>query len=212
MKSIKDLYEDETFNIIQVYREDYNYHKSVEMCSRRLFESIYLGSNDLFAYNIDQEHMMFGELNEEGSNSFVTKQDQLRDATVLRMNKLYRQMRRFVSKIRSTAMTPERVKKYKKFVAVNNHDEERLQKIADVLAKQYAIESDLMQQRNKLEIETMTHMKTLHQEKQFFMQCFLTMRKAVDAELERDEKFKRSLSYGAYLSIEVSNRLSFNNI
>lgn len=208
MKSIKDLYEEETFKAIELYRNDYNMHRSVNLCRQNFFESILIGSNELSSQILNQTDISFCEISEECTNKSVEKRELLRDTSIKRMQKLFDQMRHTASLFRSTSMSPNRVRHYREFVRIHEKDEHQIRKNVAIFAKMHSTEMELMRQRNQLELDSMVALENLNQEKQYFMTCFVLIRGIVEGEIDKDEKMSRRFSYGAYQIHEVSHTIN----
>lgn len=210
MKSIKGFYEDESFKMLEMYRKDYNFHKSVDLCRQNFFENIIIGSNDLSVAAHDQLHKEFVSRSLACTTFNVEKLEDFRDESVNSMKRLFDQMRETVSFFRSTSATPPRIRRYMKWIRAQVTDEKEINQDNIDWDKLQSLQITLMRQRNKLELQSMVELENLQQEKELFRQYFATMRRIVEGELERDEKKTRMFSYGSHKTVEVCYN-NFNN-
>lgn len=202
MKSIKDMYEDETAKMMELFRQENNLHKSINLCRQNFFESILIGSNVLSSEAMHQADVSFKQASEECAASNVERREDIRDITIKKMQQLFQQMRKTVTMIRSTSMSPARLKTYAQLVKRQNLNQHLLKSGTAKYQQIHSKQMDLQRERNHLELEGIIELQKLNEEKKFFIECFLTIRGVVNAEVEKDDRISRRFSHAAYLTIQ----------
>lgn len=203
-KSMRDLYDNEVDTIVGSFHKECVYkervHKRQKSCFENLLHATNIVTNDALS---STEHAFLAE-KEDFINKSVEHREKLRDSVVKNMNGLYHQMQAAVTAIRSASMTNERLAVYTNLVKRETKDTlglENVRKATDECQDQI---SKLQLELHQIELETMERLTQKKQEKEYFMECFLTLRTNYESDIKKDEEQLRLLVASTHKTITVS--------
>lgn len=193
VQAIRDMYELQVRQMIsQIHQERNDKMNNLNRC-KGYFESIMHGSNVKTDANLENAEIYFNFVNEDLSNANVEKNDMMLDSTVEHIEKLHRQMKKTIEKTQSTSMTKERCKRYEALTDRELKDRAVLEKNQKDIEKMHRLIMHLMEERRKVEAESMLKLNEIRREKDYFTECFFSIRDGYETDMREDQKDMRAL-------------------
>lgn len=207
VQAIRNMYELQVEQMLgQIHQERNEQMNYLNRC-KGFFETIMHGSNVKTDAYMENAAINFNSVNEDLSNANVEKNDSMLDSTVKHIEKLYRQMKKTIVKTQSTSMTKERCQRYAELTDRELKDRFELEKNQKDIEKTHRLIMHLMEERRRVEAESMYKLNEIRQEKDYFAECFFSIRDGYETDVREDQKDMRALMSHTYKTNTVKKTL-----
>lgn len=190
---MRDMYENKANDMLTSYHQQFLFKNTIFVNRKTNFENIMHATNLITNNVIESTANLFLLEREHCTNQQVQTQEKHRDSIVKNMQDLYDQMKIVVNKIKENSMTNERVKVFGKLTERENQD---VQIIAEVRKNTMRCRKQIHQLQDELqtfELNAAKELLNMKNEKAYFMECFLTIRKLYEGDMKNDQAKLRLL-------------------
>lgn len=201
---MRAMYEDEADTVINAFHKECVHKERIHTRQTNYFENLLHATNAVTKNVLDTAASDFMLEKENVSNKSIEKRETLRDNIVKGMTDLYRQMQEAVKLIQSTSTTPSRVQTYKRLVARETADELEFARVRRSTAECRASIARLTEELEQTECDNTERLAAMRREKEYFIECFLTLRSRYEEEMRLDGEQLRLLVDSSYVSVTVS--------
>lgn len=198
------MYESEADSLLSNLYKEYMYKERIQERRKTYFSGLLHASNLTTKNNIREMDCTSLEKREDVSNNSIEKREQIRDTTVKAMSNMFKKMEQTVNMVHESSMTEDRVRVYKELVRRRAEDEEICDKNHRETAECHREIIELQAELQKVEHETIVKLNAKRCERDYFLECFQTLRNRYDADMRLDNERIRQLVDESYKTNKVS--------
>lgn len=202
--ALRNMYESEADHLLDSFHKECVFKERVQERRKTNFNNILHASNLVTTNNIQELERTFLEEREDFSNNSIDYRERMRDSIVNTMSNLFKEMQATVDDVQRTSMSEDRVRVYEGFVRQENEFEEIKEWNFRETAERHRQIIELQMELQNLEHEVMLQMNDKRCERDYFVECFQTLRSHYNADMKMDDERIRQLVDESHKTIEVN--------